>query len=166
MNSKRKVLCLLSALLLLTYHSILAQPIMKSSSNQKTYAFRLKPHEDLKQGILSFAYAHKIKAGCIVTCVGSLEEYNLRFANQPAGTEQSGHFEIVSLVGTLSDTYAHLHLSLADGTGTTIGGHLLEGNKIYTTAEIVIMELTSIQFAREKDSTYGYDELVVKPKGN
>ena len=137
---------------------------MQASSQQKIYAFRLKPHEDLKQGIVTFATDNKIKAGCIVTCVGSLEKYNIRFANQPTGSEQTGHFEIVSLVGTLSDTYAHLHVSVADSTGATIGGHLLDGNKIYTTAEIVIMELTSKEFAREKDNTYGYDELLVKPK--
>ena len=32
----------------------------------------------------------------MITCVGSLTDYNLRFANQPEGSKGSGHFEIVS----------------------------------------------------------------------
>jgi predicted DNA-binding protein with PD1-like motif len=143
--------------------SISAQSVMPSSK-QKSYAFRLKPHEDLKQGILNFAADHKMKAGCIVTAVGSLEQYNLRFANQPKGTALSGHFEIVSLVGTFSETYGHLHLSVSDSTGRTIGGHLLDGNNVYTTAEIVILELTELEFGRIKDYTYGYEELMIKAR--
>lgn len=145
--------------------SISAQSVM-AGSHQKSYAFRLKPHEDLKQGILRFAADHKIKAGCIVTTVGSLEQCNLRFANQPKGTELSGHFEIVSLVGTFSETYGHMHLLVSDSTGRTIGGHLLDGNKVFTTAEIVILELTELEFGRIKDDTYGYEELTVKPRNN
>jgi hypothetical protein len=34
-----------------------------------------------------------IKAGWISTCVGSLTQYNLRFANQPEGSSDIGHYE-------------------------------------------------------------------------
>lgn len=113
---------------------------------------------------MAIAVENKIKAGFIATCVGSLEQINLRYANQPEGKILKGHFEIVSLVGTLTDSSSHLHLSVSDNTGKTIGGHLLDGNLIYTTAEIVIRELTDVQFEREIDSTYGYKELVIKPR--
>ena len=134
------------------------------SSKSSFFTIRLKPHQDLKKELMAFAAKEKLKAGFIVTCVGSLEQLNLRFANQPAGTLRKDHFEILSLAGTFSDTSAHLHLSLADSTGATMGGHLLDDNLIYTTAEIVIGELTDIQFEREKDSTYGYHELSVKKR--
>ena len=134
------------------------------SSKSTFYTIRLRPHQDLKKELMVFAAKEKLKAGFIVTCVGSLEQSNLRFANQSAGTQRKDHFEILSLVGTFSDTSAHLHLSLADSTGATMGGHLLDNNLIYTTAEIVIGELTDIQFEREKDSTYGYHELSVKKR--
>ena len=134
------------------------------SSKSSFFTIRLKPHQDLKKELMVFAAKEKLKAGFIVTCVGSLEQSNLRFANQPAGTLRKDHFEILSLVGTFSDTSAHLHLSLADSTGATMGGHLLDDNLIYTTAEIVIGELTDIQFEHEKDSTYGYHELSVKKR--
>ena len=134
------------------------------SSKSTFFTIRLKPHQDLKKELMAFAAKEKLKAGFIATCVGSLEQSNLRFANQSAGTQRKDHFEILSLVGTFSNTSAHLHLSIADSTGATMGGHLLDDNLIYTTAEIVIGELTDIQFEREKDSTYGYHELSVKKR--
>jgi predicted DNA-binding protein with PD1-like motif len=56
-----------------------------------------------------------------------------------------------------------LHLAVSDSTGKTIGGHLLAGCPVYTTAEVVLTILTDYVFERETDSTYGYKELVVKP---
>jgi predicted DNA-binding protein with PD1-like motif len=133
-------------------------------SQGKYYSFRLKPHEDLKKSITGFATTHKIKAGAIVSCAGSLEQFNIRFANQPEGTQQKGFFEIVSLSGTFSDSSSHIHISVSDSTGTTTGGHLLDNNLVYTTAEIVVVDLADLEFSREKDATYGYPELVVKKK--
>ena len=128
------------------------------------YVFRLRPHEDLKKSIVQFARDNHIKAGIVITCVGSLEQFNLRFANRQAGTSQKGHFEIVSAVGTFSDTASHIHVSVANGDGEIIGGHLLEENFIYTTAEIAVASLTDLEFDRQPDSTYGYHELLVKEK--
>ena len=127
-------------------------------------SFRLKPHQDLKVEILKFAASNNLKAATIVSCAGSLEQYNIRFANQPDGTFAKGFFEIVSLSGTFSDTSSHLHISVSDSKGVTIGGHLMNNNLIYTTAEIVIVELTDLEFVRETDPTYGYQELVVKKR--
>jgi predicted DNA-binding protein with PD1-like motif len=134
------------------------------NSKANFYTIRLKPHQDLKVELMKFAEAHKLKAAFVATCVGSLEQLNLRYANQSADIKQSGHFEILSLVGTFNDASSHFHLSVADSTGKTIGGHLLEANLIYTTAEIVIGELPQVEFGRELDFTYGYQELYVKPK--
>lgn len=139
-------------------------PSIAQTLNSKAnfYTIRLKPHQDLKVELMRFAKAHKLKAAFVATCVGSLEQLNLRYANQSAGIKQSGHFEILSLVGTFNDASSHFHLSVADSTGKTIGGHLLEENLIYTTAEIVIGELPDVEFGRELDSTYGYQELKIR----
>lgn len=137
----------------------------QSASQQQTmHVLRLKPHADLKQSVFEFAKANKIKAGAIVTCVGSLEQFNLRFANQQNGTKATGHFEVLSLSGTFSDSSMHLHLSVADSAGKTFGGHLLDESLVFTTLELVLVELTDLEFTRETDSTYGYQELVVKKK--
>ena len=126
------------------------------------YAFRLKPGEDLKPAIQQFVKDKVIQAGWISTCVGSLTNYTIRFANQPNGSSDSGHFEIVSLTGTVSVNGSHLHISLSDSTGKTIGGHLMDGCKIYTTAEIVILSSNEFIFKREKDGTTPWEELQVE----
>lgn len=123
---------------------------------------RLKPGEDIYEGLHGFLVREKIEAAFIITCVGSLREVNIRYANQESYTSLSGHFEILSLVGTLSVNGIHLHITVADGEGNCKGGHLSNGSKIYTTAEIVIGILPNVSYLRELDSTYGYKELVVK----
>lgn len=105
---------------------------------------------------------NQIKAGWLVTCAGSLTDYNIRFANQPNGSSGNGHFEIVSLAGTVSVNGSHIHISISDSTGRTIGGHLLEGNMVYTTAEIILQETDELEFTREKDGTTPWEELQVK----
>ncbi|KAA9338774.1 DNA-binding protein [Hymenobacter busanensis] len=128
-----------------------------------TYALRLRPGADLRQELVAFAARQHLKAGAMLTCVGSLTQVTLRLANQEGPTVYRGHFEIVSLVGTLAENGSHLHLSVADSTGRTIGGHLLDGNVVYTTAELVVGVLEDVEFGRETDPTFGYKELVVRP---
>jgi predicted DNA-binding protein with PD1-like motif len=133
--------------------------------NQTTiHAIRLKPGDDLKAGIEKLVKEKNIEAGWISVCVGSLTKYNLRFANQSEGNSRESHFEIVSLTGTVSINGSHLHLAVSDSTGATIGGHLLEGNIIYTTAELVISATDKYQFTRAKDGTTPWEELQVKEK--
>lgn len=134
------------------------------NDSTKIHVIRLKPEEDLKTSLTNFVKQENIEAGWIVTCVGSLTEYSIRFANQQNAATGSGHFEIVSLVGTLSVNGSHLHLSISDSTGKTIGGHLLDGCKIYTTAEIVIGESKGLSFKREKDGSTPWEELQIRKK--
>lgn len=129
-----------------------------------TYAFRLKPGEDLKESIERTVKEKNIKAGWVATCVGSLTDYSIRFANQPDSDKGSGHFEIVSLVGTVSINGSHLHISISDSTGKTIGGHLMTGCKVYTTAEIILQSTDKYEFTREKDGSTAWEELQVKEK--
>lgn len=130
----------------------------------KTHAFRLKPGADLKKEIEAFVKANNIQAGWISCGVGSLTDYNIRFANQSEGSKDSGHFEIVSLIGTVSVNGSHIHISVSDSTGKTIGGHLLDSNIVYTTAEIVIQESGAFVFTREKDGSTPWKELQIKKK--
>jgi len=134
------------------------------SHMQKTHAFRLKPGTDLRKEIENYVRENKIEAGWISTCVGSLTGYNIRFANQQGGAKQEGHFEIVSVVGTVSSNGSHIHISVSDSTGKTIGGHLLEGNLVYTTAEIVLQEDDAFIFTREKDGSTPWEELQIRKK--
>ena len=132
------------------------------SSSDKTHAIRLKPGQDLRKSIQDYVDQHHIQAGWLVTCAGSLTHYNIRFANAPEGTTASGHFEIVSLSGTLSQQGSHIHISISDSTGKTIGGHLLEGSTVYTTAEIILQSSNQFLFTREKDGSTPWEELQIK----
>ncbi|MBO0357221.1 DNA-binding protein [Hymenobacter sp. BT186] len=134
-----------------------------TASPMRTYALRLKPGQDVRQQLTAFTTEHQIRAGAMVTCVGSLTQVTLRLANQENPTVYHGHFEIVSLVGTLSTNGSHLHLAVSDSTGRTIGGHLLDGNLVYTTAELVIGVLDNLDFRREPDPTFNYRELTIYP---
>lgn len=128
----------------------------------KIYALRLMPKQDLRKQLELFARQQKLRAGLILTAVGSLQKVSLRLADQKDSTVFEGKYEIVSLVGTLSPDGVHLHISLSDSTGKTIGGHLVEGCEIYTTAEIVIGEARGLKFTREQDAQTGYQELKIR----
>ena len=134
------------------------------SNKDTSHALRLFPGADLRNSIRDFAEEKDIRAGWIVSCAGSIMEYAIRFANQPAASTGTGHYEIVSLAGTVSVNGLHLHISISDSTGKTIGGQLVEGCKIYTTAEIVLVESGEYIFTREKDGTTSWKELQVMKK--
>ncbi|MFZ4715487.1 MAG: PPC domain-containing DNA-binding protein [Bacteriovoracaceae bacterium] len=125
------------------------------------HTIRLVPGSDLKKSLMNYVSTHRLKAVSIVTCVGSLTQYSLRLANQKESKTAKGHFEIVSLVGTMGDKSAHLHLAVSDEKGVTTGGHLTEDNLVYTTAEITLVEDLRHQFIRETDDTFGFQELKV-----
>jgi predicted DNA-binding protein with PD1-like motif len=130
----------------------------------QNYTFRLHPGQDLFDSIEAFLREKQIEAGCILSGVGSLTHAALRFANQKFISEYDGHFEIVSITGTVSIHGSHLHISISDGDGKTIGGHLGSGCKIYTTAEIVIAVFDDVIYQREFAEDSGYEELVVHDK--
>ena len=127
----------------------------------QNYTFRLKPGHDLFDSIAAFVRERNIEAGCVISGVGSLARATLRLANREFHTEYEGYFEIVSITGLVSVHGSHLHISISDGDGKTIGGHLVSGSKIYTTAEIVILAFPNAVYRRELAEDSGYEELVV-----
>lgn len=131
------------------------------ASAVRVYALRFPPGQDLRLGLFALARREGLRAGAIVTCVGSLTGVTLRYAGRDAATVRSGPFEIVSLVGTLDPAGGHLHLCVADSNGTTFGGHLLDGCVVRTTAEVIVAELTDAEFRRVADPATGYRELTV-----
>ena len=133
-----------------------------ASERSRALVLRLRPGQDLRQELLALVERERIEAAVVLTCVGSLERVTLRFADRREGTALEGRKEIVSLVGTLSPRGAHLHLAVSDEEGRTTGGHLLEGSRVYTTAEVALLALDDLRFRRAKDPDTGFEELAVE----
>ena len=127
-----------------------------------TQVFRLLPNEDLRSGIEQWCQTHSLIGAAVVTCVGSLQIASLRMAGATEIVTKEGPFEIVSMVGTWTKVGAHFHISLTDVNGLTWGGHLCHGSKIYTTAEIVLIDISMHNPTRTLDIHTGYPELDIQ----
>lgn len=123
---------------------------------------RLRPGQDLRDALERFVRLRRVRAGVVLSVVGSVRDPRLRFAGADESTPLTGAFEIVALVGTLSPDGAHLHIALADRDGVVVGGHLSRGCAVHTTAEIAIAELPGVRFARRFDAATGYRELMIR----
>lgn len=133
------------------------------------HALRLHPNSDLKLSLQAFLTSHpSLRSAFIVTAVGSLNHLAIRLAHDPINkenavlTRHNECFEITSMVGTLSQQGMHVHLCVADQMGKMLGGHLLEGCKVFTTCELVLGNLGGVVFGREFDKETGCAELVVR----
>ena len=134
----------------------------------RTYAVRLPPSVDLKAELTRLTEAHGLRAGCILSCVGSLSQARLRMpgaaGEAEAVTTWAEPMEIVSVTGSLCPEGLHVHIALSRRDGSCIGGHLVEGCLVNTTAELVIGELPEVEFHRPLDPATGYNELSVRPR--
>lgn len=115
----------------------------------------------MKVELTRFVKENNIRAGNMLTCVGSLKKATIRLADENVIKEFDEKFEIVSLVGTLSQEGLHLHISLSDKTGNTIGGHVKEGCIVHTTAELVIGENEHLVYSREFDEQTNFKEIKI-----
>lgn len=130
----------------------------------KEHVFRLKCGDKLKESIQQYCIDNQISSAVILTCVGSLKYVHIRLANAKNFLDKEEYFEIVSLVGTISQGEAHIHISISDANGHVLGGHLSDRCIVYTTAEIVLGELEDYDLRREMDETTGYKELSVSKR--
>jgi uncharacterized protein len=152
-------------------------PIM-ASGPLTCHALRLPPGSDVVQGIQDAAQRAMVETNtqscCILTAVGSLSEVTLRMASAAGSNDHASNhrnhdndlqawnerMELISLVGTLTFTHKHLHMSVSDQHGTVFGGHVMAGT-VFTTLELVLGTIGGVAFRREMDPQTGYGELVV-----
>ena len=127
----------------------------------KTHVFRLRRGSDLLKALQEYARTRRIAAGTVVSGVGCVTRARVRDASGVTVRELNEPLEIVSLMGTLSAARTHLHIALAREDLTVLGGHLMEGCIVNTTAEVVLLELDGVRFGAEGDGETGYDELAI-----
>ncbi len=135
---------------------------MTESRNHFFLVLRLNPDEDIKKNITLICEKNKIRAGTVVSVVGSLKNLNIRLANSNGFLKREEKMEVLSLQGSISVSGVHLHISVADGKGNVLGGHLMDENIIFTTLEIVILVFEDLVFERKLDNKTGYKELMIQ----
>ena len=138
--------------------------VLTATGNLACHCVRLRRGDDLMLSIKALCREKKIAAGVVLSAVGCISQGRIRDASGVTIRDISGHYEIVSLNGTVSEARCHLHIALSKEDLSTIGGHLVSGCIINTTCELVIAELPGVQFDVESDPETGYDELIFQEK--
>ncbi|WP_093109709.1 PPC domain-containing DNA-binding protein [Variovorax sp. CF079] len=121
---------------------------------------RLLPGCDLRLALESLG-RDQFQDGAFVLCgIGSLIDPKLRLAGESEESRYEGPFEILTLSGTVTRQGAHLHMSIASSEGHVRGGHVVYGNVIRTTAELLLVQAPEWELLRERDAATGFLELV------
>lgn len=128
-----------------------------------TWPLRLTPGCDLRAA-LAEAVRLQLPTGSafVLSGIGSLEDARLRLAGAEAATCLAGPVELLTLAGTVSAQGLHLHASVADAQGRVLGGHLLPGNVVRTTAELLLAWSPEWALGRAPDAQTGFTELQVQ----
>ncbi|HUD33686.1 MAG TPA: DUF296 domain-containing protein, partial [Variovorax sp.] len=57
----------------------------------------------------------------------------------------------------------HLHMSVSSATGEVRGGHVVAGNRVRTTVEVLLAPTSGWRLTRAPDDATGHPELMVHP---
>lgn len=126
---------------------------------------RLHAGDDLRKSLEAMV-PHGQPAGYFVLAgIGSLANPILRLAGAEGPTVFQGEYEITSLSGTVTSNGAHLHCVVSDSKGRVFGGHVVPGNLIRTTAEVLLVQVEGWHLTRAPDPSTGYSELIVSRPG-
>lgn len=124
---------------------------------------RLPPGADLRSSLEDLARRHYPAGAFVVAGIGSLQDPHLRLADGDEGCRLSGPHELLTLSGTITAEGAHLHASVAAADGSAIGGHVMHGCAVHTTAELLLAPLSGWRLLRAHDPGTGYAELQAVP---
>lgn len=139
-------------------------------------AFRLSPGEDLLLGIRSVCEKYDIRHGVILSGIGSLQGARFCDPAAQAGTKAgygygapvalSGPVELISASGCVCEgedggVLLHVHCCFADEHGRAFAGHLIEGNAVLLTADLVVGSFSGISMDRRLDPDLGV--FIVRP---
>lgn len=129
--------------------------------SQKYFMGRLNHGDDLLEALSQTCQNLKISLGQ-VSAIGAVQKAVLGYYHQEQKVYQTihldKHMEIVQLTGNISlkesIPFVHAHITLADDSGHTYGGHLFPGTIIFA-CEIFIHQFQGHAFHRTLDATTG-----------
>ena len=128
----------------------------------EVYPLRLHPNMDVYISLQELLHKEGWASCWIITGMGSLSQFSLRFAAQDDVCVRKGSYEICAMSGTLCMEGLHIHMVVSNEQGRSFGGHLREGCVIRTTAEIVLGYSKKFLFSRVYDQQTGYPELSIR----
>ena len=139
---------------------------MAEGSLKRIIAVRFHPGDDVLLSLQKLCEEQNLKNGIILSAIGSLDGAAffdpVQLPDKKAGY---GYSEAVTIQGPIELTNAsgmichdadgevllHVHISLSDRYGNGHGGHLIEGNKVLLTVDMVLGELEGIDMGRKYD---------------
>lgn len=131
----------------------------------RVIAIRVSPGEEVLSAIESACKKHNINNGIILSAIGSFDGARF-FTPVPLDTkagagysdpiELTGPIELLNATGMVThkengDQDFHIHCTFSDGKGNAMGGHLIPGNMVLLTLDMVIGEISGIDMVREYD---------------
>ena len=130
---------------------------------KRVVAFRLEPGMDVIPSILEVCKEKNIKNGIILSALGSLN--GATFLDLTRKGDTYGYGKPIILEGAIEltgasgmichdekgETLLHVHVSYSDPYGNAHGGHMIEGNKVLITVDMVIAELEGFEMGRRYD---------------
>ena len=142
---------------------------MEYFSTEKTgriFVLRLDPGDYLLESIEGLVQKESVKDAVVVSAIGTLDEYRVHWVTT-TGFPAENHFEhwkdkpleLASVGGVIANGKPHLHIVVSDSE-KAYSGHLERGCRVLYVAELVIIELKSLNLARERCEDY-----VVRLKG-
>jgi len=109
---------------------------------------RFDPGELMLEGLRELLKAEDIRTAIVVSGIGTFSDCRIHhsIAGYPPNlmtrhqhyTEMKGCYEISAIQGIIADGEPHLHVTLCEGE-KTIAGHLEDGCRVMTLAEIAIL---------------------------
>ena len=143
----------------------------------RVIVLRLKPGDDLLDGMQAACERYQIHNGVIISAIGSLN--GVHYCNVEALPDKKcgyGYGQILYLDGPIELTGAggvictdndgainlHVHISMSDKYGNAHGGHLVQGTRVLMTADIVLGEIEGMSMIREYDP--GMEVYLLSPR--
>ena len=138
---------------------------------KRTIAVRLTPGEDLFTGIEKACEEYGVRSGTILGGIGSFTQARIcdisPLPESKVGygystpLEENEPIELFAISGSIcrdenDKVSVHAHCAFSREDGSTVGGHLVEGCKVFITSEIYIAEFEGFSIERRLDKELGF----------
>jgi len=130
---------------------------MRGRLTSELVLVRFDPGELLLEGIRELLKAEDIRTGVVVSGIGTLSDCRIHqsVAGYPPNlttrhqhyVELKGSYEIAAMQGIIADGEPHLHVTLCEEE-RTIAGHLEDGCRVLTLAELAILRAEPMRARR------------------